>query len=87
MDLLTKFKDAIVYSFTSPTPDIVAAKIIATVLLLICVLALCIYIFQETISRSSKDPRVAPANVALTKTNQESSLTRANEGFADILLL
>ena len=84
MDLLTKFKDAIVYSFTSPTPDIVAAKIIATVLLLICVLALCIYIFQETISRSSKDPRVAPANVALTKTNQESSLTRANEGFADI---
>ena len=87
MEVLGLFQKSLVASFSSPEPDFIAGKVVAIILLMLIVVGICIYILIEVGANSSKDPRVAPPNVALTKTSQETSLSAAaarGEGFVDL---
>jgi hypothetical protein len=83
-ELFSRLSEAIVISFTSPEPNFIAARVILVVLSLMILVAFCYYLFDITIKRSTKEPLVAPSNVAVTKTNQIASLVPNNEGFADL---
>ena len=87
MEVAELFQKSLVASFSSPEPNFAAGKVVAIVLLALVIIGICIYIFIEVMANSSKDPRVAPPNVAITKTNQETRLDAAaakGEGFADM---
>ena len=85
-ELISKFGDALYYSFTNPEPSKIAAATMAIVIGLV-LLGVALYAISKTvITKSSKDPRVASYNIKLATANRISYLDNVgvkSQGFAN----